>query len=190
MSDFHARGRVLLSVQAIAHTIALRLPDEPPHARHCFSTPHRVDVGDVGIDEDTHEVLYATSTYLRRTFTFYDKGVEEDFVLLETKFPDQEPRLVNETSDKSKWVVSLTSDVKSTEYYILDRKTKALTFLFASQPKVPSVCLCASFFRKPLLGARAQRRRYRAPNHNRSVGGSAYAAGHYHARSCGSGYSS
>src|SRR5205814_311645 len=52
-----------------------------------------------------------------------------------------EPSIVSRDKELKTWVVAYTSDVKPGTYYLYDRPTKKLTFLFESRPALAKYTL-------------------------------------------------
>jgi dipeptidyl aminopeptidase/acylaminoacyl peptidase len=103
------------------------------------SDPHADATGFI-FNPLTHEVEAVAFNRERVHWTALDPKVGEDLKVLQKGAPG-EPSVISRDRDLQTWVVSYTSDVHSTEYYLYDRKDQKLTRLFSSRPELDKYTL-------------------------------------------------
>src|SRR5262249_35707961 len=69
-----------------------------------------------------------------------DPKIADDLKTLE-RGAAGEPSVISQDRDLQTWVVAYTADVRSTDYYLYDRKAKKLTFLFTARPELAKYTL-------------------------------------------------
>ena len=80
-------------------------------------------------DALTKELLAIGENYLRQTITPIKEDILEDFKILKSR-DSGELYVLSATLDNKKWVVVFNNDDKPTRYYLYDRDSKKMEFLF------------------------------------------------------------
>lgn len=91
------------------------------------------DVGGIIFNPITYEVEAVAFNRERVQWTAIDPKIKDDLEALKKGAPG-EFSVVSRDRDLKTWVVAYSSDVRTTDYYLYDRPTKKLTFLFNVQP--------------------------------------------------------
>ncbi|MBF0549417.1 MAG: S9 family peptidase [Deltaproteobacteria bacterium] len=100
----------------------------------------QADLGEVMIDDDTHEVQAVSFTYLRRKWTVVDQSLKADFETL-SKVKDGEMSIISRDLAKRKWIVTYNLDNAPYSYYLYDSQTKQAEFLFTHKPALEKFTL-------------------------------------------------
>lgn len=80
--------------------------------------------------------------YLRKSWQFFDPRMEEDFRFLET-ITDGDVEIVSRTHDDQVWVVGFLQDKAPMAFYLFERITRSVTFLFVSRSRLANYPLQA-----------------------------------------------
>jgi dipeptidyl aminopeptidase/acylaminoacyl peptidase len=103
------------------------------------SDPH-ADAGGVLFNQETHEVEAVSFNRERVHWKALDAKVGDDLEVLK-KANEGEPSVVSRDRDLQTWVVSFTSDLRSTQYFLYERPEKKLTRLFSARPELDKYTL-------------------------------------------------
>lgn len=93
------------------------------------------DVSGVMIHPTRHTLEAVSFTKAKREWIFFDKAVEADFRLLQSKL-DGEISVGSRSNDDKFWIVTAAAAEKPAHYYLFDRANKKLDFLYAARPKL------------------------------------------------------
>lgn len=95
----------------------------------------KCNCGGVTIDDDTKEIRAVAYNYARTERKFWDKGLEEDYKVLESLAPGgSEVVCLSRTYDEKLWIVGFVRSDGPTEYFVYDQTEKTLASLFVSKP--------------------------------------------------------
>jgi dipeptidyl aminopeptidase/acylaminoacyl peptidase len=92
----------------------------------------------------THELWAAKATYLKKEWTSLHPEMTKAFELLKTVSPG-EIEVIDCSLDNQKWIVGFFQDVKSSRYYLYDRKTEKAEFLFSVRPILDTLPLAKMY---------------------------------------------
>ncbi len=95
----------------------------------------KADAGAVLFNPTTYEVEAIAFNHARLDWQALSDEVAADLKFLQGAERGQ-PSVVSRTKDMQVWPIAYSSDVKSTEYHVYDRKAKRLTALFKAQPEL------------------------------------------------------
>ena len=90
----------------------------------------RCDVGEVMVDEETHEVQAVSLNYERSEWRVLDARVEKDFTAIQAAVKkaaggeDREIRVLSRGEKDGVWVISVSGDSVPTAYYLYYRATQ------------------------------------------------------------------
>jgi len=98
------------------------------------------DVGSVIQHPDTYEIQAASVTRDKTEWTFFDPVLKADFEYLTSKIKGELSPGGRDNSDRI-WLISASTDQKSTQYYLFDRSTKNIRFLFSTRPEIDEFTL-------------------------------------------------
>jgi dipeptidyl aminopeptidase/acylaminoacyl peptidase len=98
------------------------------------------DVSEVLFNPLTYEVEAVAFNRERVHWKALDPAIGEDLKVLE-KGAEGEPSVISRDRDLQTWVVAYTVDVRPTDYYLYDRPSKKLTFLFTARPDLAKYTL-------------------------------------------------
>ena len=113
-------------------------PDKP----EVIATAAGADIGGVLYDSEKHRPQAVSVTRARTIWKVLDPAIAADFEALK-QGAEGEPSVASRDRAMKTWVVAYTADTKPTRYYLYDRPTKKLTFLFSSQPALEKYKLAA-----------------------------------------------
>ncbi|MBF0508547.1 MAG: S9 family peptidase, partial [Deltaproteobacteria bacterium] len=100
----------------------------------------QADLGQVMINDDTHEIEAVSFIYLKRKWTVLDQGLKADFETL-AKIKDGEMSIAGRDLARRKWIVTYNLDNAPYSYYLYDSKTKKAEFLFTHKPALEKYTL-------------------------------------------------
>lgn len=100
----------------------------------------KADVSGAMVNPTTYAIEAVSSTYERTAWTFFDKGVQEDFEVLQAMH-DGEVSISARTADDSTWIATFADDNGPVRYYLYDRATNEATFLFTHRSDLEGVPL-------------------------------------------------
>jgi dipeptidyl aminopeptidase/acylaminoacyl peptidase len=93
------------------------------------------DVSGAMVHPTKHTLEAVSFIKAKREWTFFDKAVEADFRLLQSKL-DGEISVGSRSNDDKFWIVTASAAEKPAHYYLFDRANKKLDFLYAARPKL------------------------------------------------------
>jgi dipeptidyl aminopeptidase/acylaminoacyl peptidase len=97
---------------------------------------NKVDLNNVMISDLSRELI-GTSYYDTKLRIYWNnKDFENDFELLQKKFPGFEINSFSITSDESLTLIGIRADTVPGNVYLFDRKTKNITFQYNPRPKL------------------------------------------------------
>jgi dipeptidyl aminopeptidase/acylaminoacyl peptidase len=139
--DFTADGKSLWLVSSEDRdTLALVKRDLASGKDEVIASDPGADAGALIFDDDRYEPQAIAFTRERTKWKVLDKDIAADLEALK-KGAHGEPSVVSRTRDKKTWVVAYASDVHPTSYYLYDKPSKKLTFLFTTQPALEKYTL-------------------------------------------------
>jgi dipeptidyl aminopeptidase/acylaminoacyl peptidase len=97
----------------------------------------RVDLSRAAFSEATDELVGTVYFDDRKRNYWKDRGFEEDFLFLRSKFSNREVGLADMSGDDGRWLVMISGDTDPGTYYLFDRGTKELTKFGALRPDLP-----------------------------------------------------
>jgi dipeptidyl aminopeptidase/acylaminoacyl peptidase len=138
---FTADGRSLwLTNSADRDTLALVKHDLAGGKEEVIASDPNADASGFIFNPLTHQVEAVAFNRERVHWKALDPKVGEDLQVLQ-KGAKGEPAVISQDRDLQTWVVSYTSDERSTEYYLYDRKEQKLTRLFSARPALDKYTL-------------------------------------------------
>ena len=105
--------------------------------------------GGVTIDDDTKQIRAVTYNYARVERKFFDKDLENDYMVLKSLSPasDAEENFeiicASRTNDEKLWIVGYVRSDGPTEFFLYDKVAKLVTPLFVSKPDLLQYKLAA-----------------------------------------------
>ena len=105
--------------------------------------------GGVTIDDDTKQIRAVTYNYARVERKFFDKDLENDYMVLKSLSPasDAEENFeiicASRTNDEKLWIVGYVRSDGPTEFFLYDQVAKLVTPLFVSKPDLLQYKLAA-----------------------------------------------
>lgn len=139
--DFDKTGQSVYLLDSRGRdTAALVKLDPKSKATEIIASNEKADISDVMIHPITKVIEAVATTYERTEWQFFDKGIEEDFKILE-KLADGEIGVTSRTLDDRHWIVSIIPDDGPVRYYLFDRKSKEAKFLFTNRADLEKVKL-------------------------------------------------
>ena len=139
--DFDKSGESVYLLDSRGRDTAALVKFNPKtRASEVIASNEKADISDVMIHPITKVVEGVATTYEKTTWQFFDKGVEEDFRLIE-KLAEGEVGVTSRTLDDRYWIASIIPDNGPVRYYLFDRKTKEAKFLFTNRKDLETVTL-------------------------------------------------
>jgi len=139
--DFDKSGEAVYLLDSRGRdTAALVKLDPKSKATQVIASNEKADISDVMIHPISKVIEAVTTTYERTEWQFFDKGIEEDFKILQ-KLADGEIGVTSRTLDDRHWIASIIPDDGPVRYYLFDRKTKEAKFLFTNRADLEKVKL-------------------------------------------------
>jgi len=105
-----------------------------------ISSNPRCDLGGVVIHPDRREIQAVAYNYLKPEFTVLDPSIKADFEFLEKAHPGVMDIDSRDAADK-KWIISYVVEDGPISFYLYDRGTKALDFIFDHRPDLKKYTL-------------------------------------------------
>ncbi|MFN8207259.1 MAG: S9 family peptidase [Bacteroidales bacterium] len=97
----------------------------------------RVDFGGIQISDLSHQIIVTTYTDAKVRKYWKDKAFEEDYKLLQSKFPGMEIDMASSDKNEKKFLMAVYSDTDPSSVYLFDRDTREATFQYRPRPKLP-----------------------------------------------------
>lgn len=97
-----------------------------------------VDFGGAYFSDLTNELVFTTYEGDKVRIYFRDDKFKKDYDKLKERFGDNEISLRSSTDDEKIFLVSVSSDVDQGSVYVFNRETGEISFLYKSNPKLPS----------------------------------------------------
>jgi dipeptidyl aminopeptidase/acylaminoacyl peptidase len=98
------------------------------------------DVAGIIHHPDTFEIQAAAITRDVTEWTFFDEEYGSDFKYISATIAGELSPAGRDSEDRL-WLIGSSSDRRSTHYYLFERSTKALRFLFATRPEIDAFTL-------------------------------------------------
>jgi dipeptidyl aminopeptidase/acylaminoacyl peptidase len=138
---FTADGKALwLKSSEGRDTLAIVKRDLDSGKEEVIASDPQSDAGSVLFNPETHQVEAVAFNRERVHWKALDPKVGEDLEVLQ-KANEGEPAVISRDRDLQTWVVAFTSDVRSQQYFVYDRKEKKLTRLFSQRPELDKFTL-------------------------------------------------
>ncbi|MFT6159205.1 MAG: dipeptidyl aminopeptidase/acylaminoacyl peptidase [Myxococcota bacterium] len=149
---FDKSGRVAISVDSRGrNTAALLATNLDSGDVTVLAEDAQADISAVLQHPTERHIQAAVSTYDRRRFHVLDPALQVDLDWLSERISG-DVDVVSRSADDSRWIVAEISDVNAVRYYLYDRTTAHLGFLFDSRPRLADLPL--SPMRSVVLTAR------------------------------------
>jgi dipeptidyl aminopeptidase/acylaminoacyl peptidase len=116
-------------------TLSLVKRDVAAGKEEVLASDPKADVSGVIFNPITHTPEAVSFNRERVRWEALDPKIADDLKALE-QGAQGEPSVISRTRDLDTWVVAYSADLHPTNYYLYDRKTKKLTFLFTAQPEL------------------------------------------------------
>ena len=94
----------------------------------------RTASGNVSVDSTTLELLSVNYYAEKPVRLFFDEEYGQDYNQLAATFPDDVVRIVTTNSDRTKFVISVSSSTNPGDYYYYDKEFGTLSFLWERMP--------------------------------------------------------
>ncbi len=105
----------------------------------------KVDISNYIFDPVEKEIDVLYWEYLKRKYKTYNKEVEADIKILEKIDPKLEVIISSRSNNDQKWIVSLYSANSVGKFYLFDRKSKKIKYLFSSNNKLQNNLLAKMY---------------------------------------------
>ncbi len=116
-------------------TSALYAVDMQTQKKTLLATDEAADCCDILIHPKTKKVQGFAANYERKKWQILDDGLKDDFAYLrQQKTGDIE--IVSRTLNDHLWIVAYLQDSGPVQYYLYNRDTRKVTYLFASKPEL------------------------------------------------------
>lgn len=122
------------------NTAALETVNIATGKKKVLAEDPRADVRGAMIQPTERTVQAASIDYTRKEWKVLDENVRDDFTYLRT-IADADFDIVSRTLDDGKWIVAYTADDGPVSYYLYDRSTRMVKFLFVNRPKLEKLPL-------------------------------------------------
>lgn len=99
------------------------------------------DIEDIMTNPLTHQLEAAGIEKDKFEWIVLDPSLNKDFQFLKEKSPKGVFRLISRDLANRQWVVAFTSDDRPAQFFVYDRLTQKLTFLFTTQPELEKYTL-------------------------------------------------
>ena len=116
-------------------TQELRLLDIRSGNEQTLARNPEVDLGEVIIHPTEHRIQAAGFNKDRLRWTVLDSDIAPDLEFLAAQH-DGEVRIASRTLDDALWIVLFAQDVRPASYYLYDRPSRNLSFLFTTRPSL------------------------------------------------------
>jgi dipeptidyl aminopeptidase/acylaminoacyl peptidase len=131
---FTADGKALwLKTSQDRDTLAVVTRNLATGKEKVIASNAKADAGSILFNPLTHEVQAVAFNRERVHWKAIDPKIAEDLEALE-KGARGEPSVVSRDKKLETWVVAYSADIHPTKYYLYDRPTRKLTYLFTTQP--------------------------------------------------------
>lgn len=118
------------------NTTALISVDLKKKTRKVVFHDKKSDIGNVRW-HPTHKTVQSVSTiYLKTKEHIIDQSIKKDMALLAKKHADSEPHVTSRNLADTHWIVAYMFDDKPVHYYLFNRQTKSLQFLFTNRKEL------------------------------------------------------
>jgi len=94
----------------------------------------RTASGNVSVDSTTLELLSVNYYAEKPVRLFFDEEYGQDYNQLASTFPDDVVRIVTSNTDRTKFVISVSSSTNPGDYYYYDKEFGTLSFLWERMP--------------------------------------------------------
>jgi dipeptidyl aminopeptidase/acylaminoacyl peptidase len=94
----------------------------------------RTASGNVSVDSTTLELLSVNYYAEKPVRLFFDEEYGQDYNQLASTFPDDVVRIVTTNTDRTKFVISVSSSTNPGDYYYYDKEFGTLSFLWERMP--------------------------------------------------------
>ena len=101
--------------------------------------PEKTEISTV-FDFKNKKPAWYVENYLKPEIKLIDEKYKQDFDLLK-KTSDGFPQVISSDVNDKKWIVAFLSDAKPVHYYIYDRATHKITYLFSNKKSLESITL-------------------------------------------------
>lgn len=101
----------------------------------------RCDISDTLMHPTKKTVQAYAATYTRKSWTVIDHTIESDFAFLK-EIDNGDIEIVDRSDDDNFWITAYLSDIGPVKYYLYDRNTKSIEFLFVSRKDLDGWDLC------------------------------------------------
>lgn len=139
---FDKSGDLLFSVDSCGRdTAALTAEDMVTGEVEVLAADSRADAGQLMMHPTEKHIQAVAFVYKRQRWAVIDPAIEDDLARLQS-VADGEISVASRTVDDSVWIVVDGVDDGPTRFYLYDRETGAVDFLFADRPALEEMPLC------------------------------------------------
>lgn len=129
-SHFSKDGKYLYLLHSKGHNSAqLTRLDLATRTESVLAADPQYDVSGLFVDADTYEVQAVNFNRARSEWKVLDESIQKDFDFLNT-YNRGDFSLINRDDANSTWLVAFEFDNAPVEYYVYDRESQNLSFLF------------------------------------------------------------
>ena len=111
----------------VGNLVLLNLKDR---SKKMIYKTNQIEIGEVSFNKKTKKPISLILSGLRDEVVVLDDSYAADFKVLEQKAEGGDLKVLSKTLDESKWTVGFMYSDKPASYYLYDRQTKELTFVF------------------------------------------------------------
>lgn len=133
--SFNQDGKILYITSSLNSDTSQLLAIDPKNGNIIKVLAHnpKSDVAEILVNDNNHQIQAVQFNYLKPEKKVLDPSIQADFSKLAATGKGEFSLLNRDTQDHT-WIVAFHSDVDPGSYYIYDRATQQLKYLFAIQP--------------------------------------------------------
>ncbi|MEX0867422.1 MAG: S9 family peptidase, partial [Pirellulales bacterium] len=141
LAGFNKEGNQLYLIDSTGRdTGALYKVDLATGDKEFIVADDRTDIGAILAHPTENTLQAVTFHYDRKRWKFFDEEVEKDVKLLQTKH-EGDVGIGSRTLDDRRWIVAYLKDNGPVNYYLFDRDSKDLKFLFTNRSELEGLPL-------------------------------------------------
>lgn len=141
LAGFNKEGDQLYLIDSTGRdTGALYKVDLESGDKEFIVADDRTDLGAILAHPTENTLQAVTFHYDRKRWKFFDEEVEKDIKLLQAK-NEGDVGIASRTLDDRKWIIAFLKDDGPVNYYLFDRDTEDLKFLFTNRPELEGLPL-------------------------------------------------
>jgi len=97
---------------------------------------HEGDISDVLFHQQDHHLQAVQTEYLRLNWHPMDERLKPIFHDMHTTQAPADIKVASRSLDDTRWIIAYIQDTASPSYYLLNRETQELTYLFQTKPQL------------------------------------------------------